>query len=77
MNEFDLQTIYQKLNDLEQRLKRLEGDTYKNPFHGTEVFKLKKTPCLWDSTKPEDRMKSIGMNCPCPKCSPYCKVEYQ
>lgn len=76
MNEFDLQTIYQKLNDLEQRLKRIEGNSL-NPIHGPEIFKQKKTPCLWDSIKPEDRMKSIGMSCPCPKCSPYCKAEYQ
>lgn len=77
MTAFDIITIYRKLDDLEQRLKKLEGDTYKNPFHGAEVFRVNKILCLWDSIKPEDRMKTIGMSCPCPKCSPYCKAEYQ
>lgn len=77
LSDYDLQTIYRKLDDLEQRLKQLEKDTYKNLFHGAEVFRVNKTLCLWDSIKPEDRMKSVGMSCPCPKCSPYCKVEYQ
>lgn len=27
--------------------------------------------CLWNNLSPEDRMKPMGLSCPCPRCSPY------
>lgn len=37
-----------------------------------EEFKIKDTKCLWDSIPIEDRMKPMGLSCPCRKCSTYC-----
>lgn len=31
-----------------------------------------KTECLWEKMSPEDRMKPMGLSCPCPKCTPRC-----
>lgn len=28
-------------------------------------------PCVWDSLSEEDRLKPMGISCPCRKCSPY------
>lgn len=32
---------------------------------------LSNIPCYFDNLSPEDRMKPMGISCPCPKCSPY------
>lgn len=37
-----------------------------------EEFKIKETKCLWDSIPVEDRMKPMGLSCPCRECSAYC-----
>jgi hypothetical protein len=29
-------------------------------------------PCLWDNIPVEDRKKSMGLSCNCPKCSVQC-----
>lgn len=37
------------------------------------VFNLDstKTDCLFDKLSPEDRMKPMGISCPCKRCSPF------
>jgi hypothetical protein len=32
----------------------------------------RETNCLWESIPVEDRMKPMGLSCPCRKCSAYC-----
>lgn len=40
-------------------------------FHSGQAGNIPKTKCLWDSIPGEDRMKPMGLSCPCRKCSPY------
>jgi hypothetical protein len=30
------------------------------------------TKCIWENMSAEDRMKPMGLSCPCIKCSAYC-----
>lgn len=47
------------------------------PFTHGDVSKFRSgqigdTKCLWESIPVEDRMKPMGLSCPCNKCSAYC-----
>ena len=47
------------------------------PFTNGDISKFRSgqigdTKCLWDSIPVEDRMKPMGLSCPCRKCSAYC-----
>lgn len=46
------------------------GDISK--FRSGQIGNIPETKCLWDSIPVEDRMKPIGLSCPCRKCSAYC-----
>lgn len=82
------QTIEDRMNSIEQQLKELRkemedsvaryytyGKSY--PFTHGDFSKFRSgqigdTKCLWDSIPVEDRMKPMGLSCPCRKCSAYC-----
>lgn len=32
---------------------------------------LGEIPCVFDNIRGEDRLKPVGISCPCPRCSPY------
>lgn len=47
------------------------------PFTHGDISKFRSgqiadTKCLWDNIPVEDRMKPMGLSCPCAKCSAYC-----
>lgn len=47
------------------------------PFTHGDISKFRSgqigdTKCIWDSIPVEDRMKPMGLSCPCRKCSAYC-----
>ena len=83
-----IQSIENELKDirkeLEESLARYKQSQY--PFvdgyireipkitYDFPEFKLwdMETKCLWDSIPVEDRMKPMGLSCPCRKCSAYC-----
>lgn len=61
------------INDLEslcpipmtsEEWKNYTNESYKGANIGTK--------CLWDNIPIEDRMKPMGLSCPCRKCSAYC-----
>lgn len=80
--------IETRMDSIEQQLKQLRkemeesiarynayGKSY--PFTHGDVSKFRSgqigdTKCLWDSILVEDRMKPMGLSCPCRKCSAYC-----
>lgn len=41
-------------------------------FRSGKIGNISETKCLWDSIPVEDRMKPMGLSCPCRKCSAYC-----
>lgn len=50
-----------------ERAKLGEGN-----FDGPQPVSVVSSRCLWDNLSPEDRMKPMGLSCPCNKCSTYC-----
>lgn len=75
-----------KVADLENRVKVLEAElqTRLNQKYSQEVdpsywvpdpplksFKVPEQKCYFDSLSPEDRMKPMGISCPCKRCSPH------
>lgn len=46
------------------------GDISK--FRSGAIGDIPETKCLWDSIPVEDRMKPMGLSCPCRKCSAWC-----
>lgn len=46
------------------------GDISK--FRSGGIGNIPETKCIWDSIPVEDRMKPMGLSCPCRKCSAYC-----
>lgn len=64
--------------ELEESLARYKQSQY--PFTNGDISKFRsgqigdipETKCMWDSIPVEDRMKPMGLSCPCRKCSAYC-----
>lgn len=84
--EARMQSIEQQLSELRKELEESlarYNTSYKQsqyPFTNGDVSKFRsgaignipETKCLWDSIPVEDRYKSMGLNCPCAKCSAWC-----
>ena len=78
------QTIEQRFQSIEDELKQIRKELeeslarYKQSqtlYWDTRKFTngtAGDTKCLWDSIPVEDRMKPMGLSCPCRKCSAYC-----
>lgn len=82
MTETDLRIIHSKLDSLSERLDKLEvqfnlikGKTTvpnHNKIVEQQVYRgLGEVPCIFDTIREEDRLKPMGISCPCPRCSPY------
>lgn len=78
-----MQSIEAQLKEIRKELEEslaLYNTSYKrsqHPFTNGDVSKFRSgaigdTKCLWDSIPVEDRMKPMGLSCPCRKCSAYC-----
>lgn len=73
--------LQEQLEQANQRIAELEATEanrgYSNPIPRTVTVRgytsgqLSQPACLWDSMSEEDRKKSMGLACPCPKCSPH------
>lgn len=48
----------------------MNGDISK--FRSGAIGDIPEIKCMWDSIPVEDRMKPMGLSCPCRKCSAYC-----
>ncbi len=80
------QTFEQRIQSIEDQLKEIKKELeeslarYKQsqyPFTNGDISKFRSgaigdTKCLWDSIPVEDRMKPMGLSCPCRNCSAYC-----
>jgi len=79
------QTIEERMQSIEDQLKEIRKELeeslarYKQihyPFTDytwpTPYPKGLETKCLWDTVPIEDRMKPLGLSCPCRKCTAYC-----
>lgn len=79
------QTLEQRMQSIEDELKEIRKELeeslarYKQGRHlftdydwPTPYPKGLEIKCLWDSIPVEDRMKPMGLSCPCMKCSAYC-----
>ena len=80
------QSIEARMQAVEYELKRIRKELeeslalYKQslyPFTNGDISKFRSgqigdTKCLWDSIPVEDRMKPMGLSCPCRKCSAWC-----
>lgn len=48
---------------------------YRSPYTAYKnSYQLSKeaVPCFFDNIPEKDRVKPMGISCPCPKCTPYC-----
>lgn len=85
IHDTDIWLILKRLDAFEEELKKLEKEIrglQKQtpvptiwPNDPTSVPKpynrLGQIPCYFDNLTAEERMKPMGISCPCPKCSPY------
>jgi hypothetical protein len=77
-----MQSIEDQLKELQKELEESLARYNKNqyPFTNGDISKFRsgaigdipETKCLWDSIPIEDRMKPMGLSCPCRKCSAWC-----
>lgn len=51
----------------EELLRRMREIAQRNSI----TMLMPERKCLFESLRPEDRMKPMGLSCPCPKCTPY------
>jgi hypothetical protein len=77
--EDELKQLRKEMEESIARYKTVENDEKMPyyPFTHGDVSKFRSgqigdTKCLWDSIPVEDRMKPMGLSCPCRKCSAYC-----
>lgn len=73
--EDQLKEIRKELEESLARYKQREypftnGDISK--FRSGSIGDIPEIKCMWDSIPVENRMKPIGLSCPCRKCSPCC-----
>jgi len=76
------QTLEDRMQNVEDELKQLRKEMeesvarYKRFGWLSEeqpnYYITYETKCLWDSIPVEERMKPMGLSCPCRKCSAYC-----
>ena len=87
MTDTDFRLIHEKLDKFEQKLKELEAEikalkptpSWPSSQPPADLTKVKtfqqgavlERKCFFDNLSPEDRMKPMGVSCPCPKCAPY------
>lgn len=57
--------LEKQISDLEREINDLKFDSLR---------KEKPVPCMWDSIPQTDRMKPMGISCPCPRCTPSSMV---
>lgn len=73
--EDQLEEIRKELRESLARYKQspypfTNGDITK--FRSRAIGNIPETKCIWDSIPVEDRMKPMGLSCPCRKCSAWC-----
>jgi len=78
--EDELKQLRKEMEESVARYKAVDAVGKSYPFtHGDvskfcsgQIGNIPETKCLWDSIPVEDRMKPMGLSCPCRKCSAYC-----
>lgn len=77
-----LDRFEQKLKELEVEIKALKPNQpwqsddpsapyYRPIYTAYQQGAVLERKCFFDNLSPEDRMKPMGVSCPCPKCTPY------
>lgn len=69
--EDELKQLRKEMEESIARYKRFGWLSQEQPNYDI----TRETKCLWESMEnlsPEDRMKPVGLSCPCRKCSAYC-----
>lgn len=80
ISDTDWEILERRLTEIERSIGILQAyvDTsLKEKYYGNSgaigvaFTEVKPRPCVFDGMSKEDRMKSMCISCPCPKCSPY------
>lgn len=83
VSDTDWQLLSARVARLEDQIKTLinqpsytpwQSDDPSKPYYRSPytAYNSTSTPCFFDSIPEKDRMKPMGISCPCPKCTPYC-----
>lgn len=75
--EDELKQLRKEMEESIARYRAADAVGKSYPFTHGDVSKFRSgqigdTKCLWESIPVEDRMKPMGLSCPCNKCSAYC-----
>ena len=79
VTDTDWDLLNKRLESIERSIDMLKAmqpvKEFPTPYDGmnrTNLYrKLGEIPCVFDNMPESDKMKSMCISCPCPKCSPY------
>lgn len=84
VSDTDWQLLSARVAKLEDQIRTLTNQPSYTPWQSDDPSKPYYRPlyiaynelgaykCIFDNIPEKDRMKPMGISCPCPKCTPYC-----